>query len=68
MDASQATIKRHDLVWVWDGCWSPAVVADIVLESGESLFIVEFEHRVSAPVSSTNVAPRNPSIRGADRP
>jgi len=68
MDPSQASIKGYDPVWVWDGCWLPAVVADIVLEAGKPFFVVEFEHGVSAPVSSANVEPRNPGIRGADKP
>jgi hypothetical protein len=68
MDASRADIKRHDPVWVWDGCWLPAVVADVLLEPGKTLLVVQFEHGVSAPVSRTNIEPRNPSIRGADKP
>jgi hypothetical protein len=68
MDASQADIKRHDPVWVWDGCWFPAVVADVLLEPGKTPFVVQFEHGVSAPVSGTNAEARNPSIRGPDKP
>jgi hypothetical protein len=68
MEASQTDIKRHDPVWVWDGCWLPAVIADVLLEPGKTRFVVQFEHGVSAPVSRTNVEPRNPGICGADKP
>jgi hypothetical protein len=67
MDASRADIKRHDPVWVWDGCWLPAVVADVLLEPGKTLFVVQCDHGVSAPVSGTNIEPRNPGIRGAEQ-
>jgi hypothetical protein len=65
---SQADIRRHDPVWVWDGCWLPDVVADVLLEPDKTRFVVQFEHGVSAPVLPANVAPRNPGIRGADKP
>jgi hypothetical protein len=43
MDASQAKhIKRAAPVWVWDGYWWPAVVADA--ERGGGFLIVRLEN------------------------
>jgi hypothetical protein len=49
MDASQADIKRHDPVWVWDGCWLPAVVADVLLEPGKTLFVIQLNTEFQLP-------------------
>jgi hypothetical protein len=47
MDASQADIKRHDPVW--DGCWLPAVVADVLLEPGRTLFVIQLNTEFQLP-------------------
>ena len=39
-------IKRDDPVWLWDGGWLAAVVADVLFEKGDKLVIVRFEAAV----------------------
>jgi hypothetical protein len=33
-------VERGESVWVWDGSWLPATVADVVLERGRKCLIV----------------------------
>ena len=61
-------IRPDDPIWVWDGCWLPAVVADVVLEPDGRLVIVRFENGCSAPASVPNLKLRDPDARGGDRP
>jgi len=66
MDASQAKqIKRAAPVWVWDGSWWPAIVADA--ECGGFL-IVRLESGVTLPVQRARLQPRDPALGGADKP
>ncbi len=51
-------IEREASVWVWDGSWLPAVPADVVLEPGHKVLIVQFENDCSAPTSWADVEPR----------
>lgn len=67
MDASRTKqIGCGDPVWVWDGGWWPATVVDP--ERGGGLLIVRLENGVTVPVRSTRLRPRDPALRGADRP
>ena len=61
-------IRPDDPIWVWDGCWLPAVVADVVFERDGRLVIVRFENGCSAPASGPDLKPRDPDARGSDRP
>jgi len=61
-------IKRDDPVWLWDGGWLAAVVADVLFEKGDKLVIVRFESGGSAPALVTDLNPRDPAARGSDRP
>ena len=61
-------IRPEDPIWVWDGCWLPVVVADVVLEADGRLVIVRFENGCSAPASAPDLTLRNPDARGSDRP
>jgi hypothetical protein len=61
-------IKRETAVWVWDGSWWPAVVIDGFIDRGERLLIVRFEHGVTAPARAADLEPREPNLRGADKP
>ena len=60
-------IKRDDPVWVWDGSWFPAVVADLVLEP-DKFAIVRFENGCSAPAPLWDVEQRDADAHGRDRP
>jgi hypothetical protein len=65
MDASQVRqITRAAPVWVWDGNWWPAVVADT--ERGGFL-IVRLENGVTVPAQKARQL-RDPALRGADKP
>ena len=69
MSAARAfNIKLNDPVWVWDASWLPAIVTDVVSEPDRNFVIVHFENGCSAPASWTNVAPRDSSAHGRDRP
>jgi hypothetical protein len=48
-------IDRGETVWVWDGSWLPATVADMVLEPGGECLIVRCENGASAPASFADV-------------
>jgi hypothetical protein len=48
MDAQAEQIKRAAPVWIWDGHWWPAVVADAT--RGGELLIVRLENGVTVPV------------------
>jgi len=61
-------IRPEDPIWVWDGCWLPAVVADVVFEPNGRLVIVRFENGCSAPASVPDLKLRDPDARGSDRP
>ena len=66
MDASQARqITRAAPVWVWDGDWWPAVVADA--ERGGGFLIVRLENGVSAGAEG-EIAASRPALHGADKP
>jgi hypothetical protein len=67
MDAQQAKqIKRAAPVWVWDGHWWPAVVADA--KRGDELLIVRLENGVTVPVRRARLQPRDPMLNGGDKP
>jgi hypothetical protein len=67
MDASEAKqVKRAAPVWVWDGYWWPAVVADA--KRGGGFLIVRLENGVTVPVQRTRLYPRDPGLRGHDKP
>jgi len=69
MDGSQANqIEREAAVWVWDGTWWPATVTNATVDRGERLLIVRFEHGVTAPALPTDLEPRDPDLRGTDKP
>jgi hypothetical protein len=67
MDASQAKpINRAAPVWVWDGYWWPAVVADA--ERGGGFLIVRLEKGITVPVERARLQPRDPTLHGDDKP
>jgi hypothetical protein len=67
MDAPQAKqIMRAAPVWVWDGHWWPAVVADAKRRGG--LLIVRLENGVTVPVRRARLQPRDPMLHGGDKP
>ena len=69
MDAPQAKqIKRAAPVWVWDGHWWPAVVADTAGERGSKFLIVRLGHGVTVPVPKERLEPRDPTLHGHDKP
>jgi hypothetical protein len=69
MDTSQAKqITRAAPVWAWDGDWLPAVVAEAGVKRGGGFLIVRLEHGVTMPVPMARLRPRNPTLRGADKP
>jgi hypothetical protein len=55
-------------VWVWDGTWLPAVVTAALADRGERLLLVRFDHGLTAPARPADLAPRDPHLRGADKP
>lgn len=55
-------------VWVWEGSWWPAVVTGALVDHGQRLLIVRFEHGLTAPARPANLEPRDPDLRGADKP
>jgi hypothetical protein len=63
-------IERGEPVWVWDGSWLPATVADMVLEPRGECLIVRCENGASAPASFADVEPSKnrardfPAIQG----
>jgi len=61
-------IERGDPVWVWDGSWLPAGVADVALEPGREFLIAQFENGGSAPASWADIELRDPDARGTDKP
>ena len=67
MDASPAKqIQRTATVWVWDGYWSPGVIADA--EPANKFIIVRLENGVTLPVQRTRLQPRDPTLHGNDKP
>jgi hypothetical protein len=67
MDAWQAKhVKRAAPVWVWDGHWWPAVVK--YAGRGGGSLIVRLENGVTVPVSMDKLRPRDPALRGSDKP
>jgi hypothetical protein len=67
MDASQAEqIKCAAPVWVWDGYWWPAVVADV--EGSGGFLIVRFQNGVTVPAQKVRLQPRDPTLHGDDKP
>jgi hypothetical protein len=61
-------LERGDPVWVWDGSWLAAGVADVALEPGRKFLIVQFENGGSAPASWADIELRDPDARGTDKP
>lgn len=61
-------IEPAAAVWVWDGSWWPAVVTCALVDRGERLLIVRFEHGLTAPARSASLEPRDPDLCGADKP
>jgi hypothetical protein len=69
MDLSQEMeIGRETAVWVWDGRWWPAVVSNAIADRDEGFLLVRFEHGVTAPARPTDLQPRDPDLRGVDKP
>jgi hypothetical protein len=69
MDPCQAKqIEPAAPVWVWDGHWWPAIVADASAKRGRGFLIVRFENGVTAPVPRARLQLRDPALRGADKP
>jgi hypothetical protein len=67
MSAAQA-IKPNSPVWVWNGGWWPAVVIDAFPEGEEGFLVLRYEHGISGPALLADVEPRDPALRGADKP
>jgi hypothetical protein len=61
-------IELATAVWVWDGSWWPAMVTRTLLDCGERLLIVRFEHGLTAPARPATLEPRDPDVGGADKP
>jgi hypothetical protein len=61
-------IEPATAVWVWDGSWWPAMVTRTLVDCGERLLIVRFEHGLTAPARPANLEPRDPDVGGADKP
>ena len=61
-------LQPDDPVWVWDGSWLPAVVAEVIHELYRKFLIVRFDNSGSAPALWEEVETRNPDAHGADRP
>jgi hypothetical protein len=66
MDAQAEQIKRAAPVWIWDGHWWPAIVADAT--RGGELLIVRLENGVTVPVRRGRLQPRDPTLHGGDKP
>jgi hypothetical protein len=67
MEASQTKqINRADPVWVWDGGWWPATI--VAHECSAGSLIVRLENGVTVPVPMARLRPRDPELRGADKP
>ena len=67
MKASQA-IARNTPLWAWHDGWWPAVAVEELSGINETMLVVRLEHGVSVPVLVTEVEPRNPALRGTDKP
>src|SRR5258706_5517490 len=61
-------IEPATAVWVWDGSWWPATVTRALVQCGERLLIVRFEHGLTAPARPASLEPRDPDLGGADQP
>ncbi len=58
-------LKPNVSIWIWDtGRW----LAATVIEPGDKFTRVRLENGVSVAVSIANIALRDPSYYGADRP
>ena len=58
-------LKPKASIWIWDtGRW----LAATVIEPGDKSARVRFENGVSVAVSIADIALRDPSYYGADRP
>jgi hypothetical protein len=64
MDVQAEQIKRAAPVWVWDGQWWPAVVADAKHGGG----FVRPENGVTVPVQRARLQSRDPKLHGRDKP
>jgi hypothetical protein len=53
-------------VWVWDGDWWPAIVANA--DRGFESLIVRIQNGVTVPVKKTRLQPRDPMLNGEDKP
>jgi hypothetical protein len=53
-------------VWVWDGNWWPAIVANA--DRGSEFLIVRLQNGVTVPVKKTRLESRDPMLDGGDRP
>jgi hypothetical protein len=61
-------IEPSTAVWIWDGSWWPAVVTRVLVNCGERLLIVRFEHGLTAPARPGSLESRDPDLGGADKP
>ena len=67
------TVRANDIrpdvpIWVWDGSWLPAVIAELVPEPDGRVVIVRLENGCSVPASMPDLQLRDPDARGSDRP
>jgi hypothetical protein len=61
-------IARDHPVWVWDGFWMAAVVAEVTAKADHDSVIVRFESGASAPALWENIEQRDPNCQGRDKP
>lgn len=67
-DKTRHRIRRGYPVWVWDGFWMAAIVAEVMGKDSNKCLIVRFESGASAPALWENVEPRDPNRQGRDKP
>jgi hypothetical protein len=61
-------MRRDHPVWVWDGFWMAAIVAEVMAKHNDESLIVRFESGVTAPALWENIKPRDPECQGRDKP
>jgi hypothetical protein len=58
-------MRRDHPVWVWDGLWMAAVVAEVTAKGNDKSVIVRFE---SGVLLWEAVEPRDPNSQSRDKP